>query len=86
MDFRQLGERPDVLDVVAYDAAAILDPRMRAKAPPPHPDANANTASANPVSLEHFVESHGADQAQGSEHSIVPGSAHSQTQLLSPAH
>ncbi len=86
MDFRQLGEGPHVVDVVADHATTILDPRVRAESSATHADADANATPSNAMSLEHSVEGDGPDQTEGPEHSIVPGATYGQPQLLSTVH
>jgi len=86
MDFRQLGERLDVFDVVAYDATAVLDPRVRAEAPTAHAHADSNAAAVHAVSLEHSVHGDGADEAEGPKYAVIAGPAHRQSKLLSPVH
>jgi hypothetical protein len=86
MDFRQLGERLDVLDVVADDPTAVLDPCVRAEASTAHAHADSNAAAVHAVSLEQSVYGDGANETEGPKYAVIAGPAHCQSKLLSPVH
>ncbi|HEX5177880.1 MAG TPA: hypothetical protein VFW04_01000 [Gemmatimonadaceae bacterium] len=86
MNLCQLGEGPDVLDVVANHATRQLHPRVRAKPSAAHPDSDANAAPRNVMSLEHPVDGDGAHQAQRAKHPVIPGTTHRQAKLLRSFH